>query len=61
MLAMTRPQAAPAVAEPAEPADVEAVMGGLDEVAQLPPAEQIEIYESVHRTLQRTLQTIEQG
>ena len=42
-------------------ASVDAALSELTRVAQAPPAEQITAYESAHRVLQETLQTIEQG
>ena len=39
---------------------VDETLERLDGVAGEPPAEQIEAYEAVHRTLQETLHTIEQ-
>jgi hypothetical protein len=40
---------------------VEAVLAELERAEQLPPDQQIPVYESVHRTLQETLRSIEQS
>ncbi|GAA1825706.1 hypothetical protein GCM10009835_53050 [Planosporangium flavigriseum] len=46
---------------PAGQAQLEAVLAELERAAQLPPDQQISVYESVHRTLQETLRSIEQS
>lgn len=40
---------------------VDAVLAELERAEQLPPDQQIPVYESVHRTLQETLRSIEQS
>jgi hypothetical protein len=40
---------------------VDAALAALDRAASLPPQDQIAAYESVHRTLQETLRSIEQN
>jgi hypothetical protein len=40
---------------------VDAVLAELERAEQLPPDQQIPVYESVHRTLQETLRSIEQN
>jgi hypothetical protein len=40
---------------------VDAVLAELERAEQLPPDQQISVYESVHRTLQETLRSIEQN
>jgi hypothetical protein len=68
------PDAAPAdpgtghaevAAAPADPgtghAEVDAALAELSRAGRLPPDQQIAAYESVHRTLQDTLRTIEQS
>jgi hypothetical protein len=40
---------------------IEAVLGELERAEHLPPDQQIPVYESVHRTLQETLRSIEQN
>jgi hypothetical protein len=40
---------------------VDAVLSELERAEQLPPDQQIAVYESVHRTLQETLRSIEQN
>jgi hypothetical protein len=52
------------VAQPAEQSGHPRIDEALDElagVAELPPAEQIVAYDAVHRTLQETLTTIDEG
>jgi hypothetical protein len=41
--------------------EVDAALGELARAERLPPDQQIAAYESVHRTLQDTLRTIEQS
>jgi hypothetical protein len=52
-------------ATPADPgtghAEVDAALAELGRAERLPPDQQIAAYESVHRTLQDTLRTIEQS
>jgi hypothetical protein len=48
-------------AAPAGHLPVDAVRAELDRAQQLPPDQQIPVYESVHRTLQETLRSIEQS
>ena len=59
-----RGESGPAAADGGGPTGHPAVDQALERltgVADEPPADQIEAYEAVHRTLQETLQTIEQG
>lgn len=41
--------------------EVDAALAALADATDRPPAEQIEAYEAVHRTLQETLRGIEQA
>ena len=54
---MTEPE--PADGTTGHPA-VDAALSGLADAAELPPEDQIEAYEAVHRSLQDTLHNIEQ-
>jgi hypothetical protein len=40
---------------------IDPLLGELERAEQLPPDQQIPVYESVHRTLQETLRSIEQS
>jgi glycine/D-amino acid oxidase-like deaminating enzyme len=40
---------------------IDAALAALAAAAQQPPAEQIDVYDAVHRTLQETLGTIDEG
>jgi len=73
-LAVSAPEAdtqdnatAPAARPPEEPsgptghAQVDAALEHMSRAANLAPAEQVGVYESVHGVLQETLRTIEEG
>jgi hypothetical protein len=54
-------QAVPLAEDSTGHAEVDAALAELARAERLPPREQVSAYESVHRTLQDTLRSIEQG